>query len=429
MQNPKRLKHKTKLQDFAQKIFYIKNQGNTKIFNVFGIKIKTSQFNSESKKEKTYIRKIKQNYHKYPSDSYILFDCLHDNNVESIDAYSLFLSMREQNLKAYYVLLKDTNLYKKLEAENNLENIIPLENFSKECPGEFVETIYEYLLRAKAVITSFGENSAKINKFLKKFPHWQYIFIQHGPSFLKESVMYNGYLYPEKFDKILICSEQEKKIFNKYGWKDEQLICCGLPRWDLLSEKEQVNEKSILMMFTWRNINILQFENSEYKRNLSKLLQNSELHDLLRKNNIKLYFANHHAFAANKGIFFTIENSENLTVIDNSEISKYIKKCSCLITDFSSVAFDFMFQCKPVIHYLLDFQDKNLNKYESKDIERFKYKKLVIPNVFYNENDVINKLKFYIENSFVLEEKNKTQYNKFFYEKEDIRKKIIEKIK
>lgn len=60
-----------------------------------------------------------------------------------------------------------------------------------------------------------------------------------------------------------------------------------------------------------------------------------------------------------------------------------------------------------------------------KDIERFEYKKFVIPNVFYNKNDVINKLKFYIENSFVLEKKNKTQYNKFFYEKEDIRKKLL----
>lgn len=425
----KKLRLGSKFKNQIQKIISIRNKDNHKVFNFLGIKFKFKHFKGELKKEDLYIQKIKKNYNKFPSDSYILFDCLHDNTVENIDAYSLFLSMRKQNLNAYYVLLKDTPLYRHLEAENNLENIIPLENSSRECPGEFVKTIYEYLLKAKAVITSFGENSSKINKFFKDFPYWQYIFIQHGPTFLKESVMNKGYLYPEKFDKFLICSEQEKAIFNKYGWSDDKLICCGLPRWDLLNENEQVNEKSILMMFTWRDINILQFENSKYKHNLLKFLQNSELHDLLRKNNIKLYFANHHAFAANRGINFTIEDSENIKIIDNCEISKYIKQCSCLITDFSSVAFDFMFQDKPVLYYLLDFQDKNLNKYESKDLERFEYKKFIMPNVFYDEKDVINKLKFYIENNFAIEKENKNKYDKFFYEKEDIRSKLIEAIK
>lgn len=175
------------------------------------------------KKEKYYIKEIKRNYSKFPHDSYLLFDCLHDSTTECIDAYSLFMEMRKENLNAYYVILKDNELYKKLEADNNLEHIIVLEKSSREFPGEFVETIYDILLRTKCVITSFGENSAKINSFFKNFPHWQYIFIQHGTIFLKESIMYNGYLYPNKFDKVLICSELEKKIFNKYKWADDKL--------------------------------------------------------------------------------------------------------------------------------------------------------------------------------------------------------------
>lgn len=395
------------------------------MFNLFGVKFKFKYLKGEAGKEDLYIKKLVKNQKKYTRDSYLLFDCLHDNTAECIDAYSLFLSMREQNLKAYYVLLKDTPLYRKLEAENNLENIIPLENSSKQFAGEFVKTIYEPLLRTKAVITSFGENSPKINKFFKDFPYWQYIFIQHGTIFMKESIMYNGYLYPNKFDKFLICSEQEKKIFNKYGWPDEKLIQCGLPRWDLLNTSEPAAEKSILVMFTWRELNILQFENSEYRKNILKFLENPKLHHLLQENNIKLYFAHHHALAKNNGIDFKIASNSNLQIIDNTEISKYIKQASCLITDFSSVAFDFMFQNKPVLFYLLDSEDKNLNKYERKDIERFEYKKCLLPNVFYKEDEVLDKLKFYITNDFNLEPQNEVEYRKFFYTKEDIRKKLI----
>lgn len=411
----------------TQRIFSVTNRDNHKIFNVFGIKIKVKHIKGELKKEKYYIKELKRNYLKFPNDSYLLFDCLHDNTVECIDAYSLFLEMRRQNLNAYYVILKDTPLYRQLAAGHNLENIIPLENSSKEFPGEFVQTIYPFLLRTKAIITSFGENSKKIGLFFKDFPHWQYIFIQHGTIFLKESIMYNGYLFPDKFDKVLICSEQEKKIFNKYGWGDEKLIKCGLPRWDLLKPAGEM-EKSILVMFTWRKLDILHFETSLYRQNILNLLTNKELHGLLEDNNITLYFAHHHALAKNNGIDFQVEGSANVKIIDNTEISKYIRKTSCLITDFSSVAFDFMFQNKPVLFYLLDAYEKNLNKNDAKDLQRLEYKQFILPNVLYSQEEVINRLKFYIQNNFTIEQETKAQYDKFFYTKTDICKQLIKEI-
>jgi len=412
----------------TQKIFSVTNRDSHKIFNIFGIKIKIKHIKGELKKEQYYLKELKRNYLKFSHDSYLLFDCLHDNTTECIDAYSLFLEMRRQNLKAYYVISKDTPLYRTLQSENNLENIIPLEKSSKEYPGEFAQTIYPYLLRTKGIITSFGENSKKIGLFFKKFPHWQYIFIQHGPTFMKESVMYNGYLFQNKFDKVLICSEMEKKIFNKYGWSDEKLICCGLPRWDLLNNPKPPAEKSILIMFTWRKLDILHFQTSLYRQNILNLLTNTELHRLLEDNNITLYFAHHHALAKNNGIDFQITEAPNLKIIDNTEISEYIRKSSCLITDFSSVAFDFMFQNKPVLCYLLDAGDNNLNKYDAKDLQRFEYKKFILPNVFYSEKEIINKLKFYIQNNFAVEIETKNQYDKFFYTKKGIRKQLIKEI-
>ncbi len=51
-----------------------------------------------------------------------------------------------------------------------------------------------------------------------------------------------------------------------------------------------------------------------------------------------------------------------------------------------------------------------------------------MPNVVFEENDVIDKIKHYVENGFQLEAETKTTYDKFFYTKENIRQKLVEEI-
>ena len=109
-------------------------------------------------------------------------------------------------------------------------------------------------------------------------------------------------------------------------------------------------------------------------------------------------------------------------------VSEYIKESSLLITDFSSVAFDFMFQSKPVLFYLLDKNDPKLHKYDKEDMQMMAYKKYLIGNVFDSWEETFEKLKYYIECNFALEDELKDDYSKFFYTKKDIRRKLIEEI-
>ena len=413
-----------KIAKLCKKLFWIKETNERLIINICGIKIKCLK--EQFKKEKKYINKIKNNRKKYPKTTYLFFDCLEDPKAECIDAYSLYTHMKSQGGYAYYAVLKDTNLYKKLIQEDNLDNIIALDNSIKTHPGDFFEAIYPILNETKAIVTSFGVFSKESQKFITNNKYWQYIFIQHGVVFLKETVMINGYLKPNKFDKILISSEYEYKIFKKYGWTDDKLIKCGLPRWDLLNKSQQ-KERSILVMLTWRRFKLLEFENSLYKKNLIKFLNNNNLHKYLKENNIKLYFAPHHSLLGLCGLDFNLD-IENVEFVDSNECSKYIQKCSCLITDWSSVAFDFMFQNKPVICYILDKNDPVLGKWDNLDIKHFDYKQYIMPNVFFDEESVIKKLKFYIENNFQLEPKTQEKYDNFFYTKENIREKLSEEI-
>lgn len=417
-----------KFDKFLQNLFSITTVPRRKVVTIAGMQIKFKYLKGQFKKEDDFIKKIKKNQKSIQQDTYLLFDCLHDSNVECVDAYSLFLYMNNIGEKVYYVLLKDSKLYKQLELENKLENIIVLENLSREYPGDFLECLYEVLLRTKCIITSFGENSNVVEKFFKKNSFWEYIFIQHGQIFLKESVMCNGYIYPYRFDKFLVSSEYETNIFKKYGFEDEELIKCGLPRWDLLKDLPKDQEKSIFVMLTWRDMGSEEFETSMYRENLLSFLNNADLINYLKENNVKLYFAPHHALAGNLGIDFKITNNY-VQVVPTQNISEHIKKCSCLVTDFSSVAFDFMFQNKPVLFYLLDKGDTVLNPLEKADIENFEVKKEIISNVFYDESLLIQKLKYYVESDFLLEQENCKKYDKFFYTKENIREQLVQKIK
>ena len=358
-------------------------------------------------------------------DTYILFDCLYDAEVENIDAYSLFLSMREKNINAYYVTLENNSLYKRLETENKLDNILPLKDSVRLNPKEFIYTISPFIPKTKSIITSF-EIGTNLDYMLNNSPYFQYIFIQHGQIFFKESILIEKYLNNNLFDKILTSSDSETNILKKYGWKDEQFIKSGLPRWDLLNDNK-TSEKSIFIMFTWRMTSPIEFKYSWYYKKILSLLNNSDFHNYLEEHNIKIYFAPHHALKEVANIDFQI-NHPNITMVNPTEISHYIKKSSLLLTDLSSVAFDFMFQNKPVILYGLDRGDKLLEKNQYIDMEALKEKQSTFPNIFFDENEVIEKIKYYIENNFILEPEITDIYNKFFFIKENIRDDLIQKI-
>ncbi len=374
-----------------------------------------------------FFSKIQIDATKHEKDSYILFDCLYDKDAESIDAYSLFEYMREKGKKAYYITIKNSDIYNKLKENGNKKNIIVVEKYSKFDGRDFVNSIADILPKTKAIITSFGTESI-IDKYFNKLSHLKYIFIQHGQIYFKESVMFSGYMNHKKFPYVLSSSEVESFIFKKYGWKDENILKSGLPRWDLLKDnKLKQNEKSIFIMFTWRATTPKRFSNSLYLKSLNSLLNNEELHRFLEENDVKIYFATHHALKNNSNINLEISHP-NIEIADTKKISYYIKNSSMLLTDLSSVAFDFMFQEKPVIFYGLDRGDKGLEKYQYMDLELLKNRENIIPNIVFDENEVVERIKYYVKNNFTLNEGEKALYNKFFYKKENIREKLVSEI-
>ncbi|MBR1840615.1 MAG: hypothetical protein IJ778_00620, partial [Alphaproteobacteria bacterium] len=62
------------------------------------------------------------------------------------------------------------------------------------------------------------------------------------------------------------------------------------------------------------------------------------------------------------------------------------------------------------------------------DLQKFDYKKYILPDVYFDEDSVVDCIIEYCENNFKIDERTRKIYDSFFYTKENIREKLIEKL-
>ena len=112
-----------------------------------------------------------------------------------------------------------------------------------------------------------------------------------------------------------------------------------------------------------------------------------------------------------------IHNRKQYKYISNHEISSVLIESRLLVTDFSSITFDFIYQRKPVIIYIPDLEDPMIKKIYDRDyyeiINDIKTGKIFFENRLNTPKQVINKNIYYIKHNFKLESNLKEYYNSF----------------
>ena len=219
---------------------------------------------------------------------------------------------------------------------------------------------------------------------------------------------------------MISTSEKIISLATQNGWKQNDLIKICLPKWDKIDEfrkkRLKSKNKSIFFFFTWRSLKQGITEEmvlkSDYFQNILGLINDKNLVEALNKNGITLYFCLHHMFNIYKDkIFF---GSNNIKFIEQNEIFNCIIKANMIVTDFSSVIFEFIYQQKPFVMFIPDSEDLEVNNlYNSEYIKLIKDLKdglIDFRNKFFSINQAVNKIKYYIDNSFKVEE----SLNKFY---------------
>ena len=128
-----------------------------------------------------------------------------------------------------------------------------------------------------------------------------------------------------------------------------------------------------------------------------------------------------------------IKSNNFIKYINQEEILESLTKSNLIISDFSSVIFDFIYQKKPFIIYIPDFEDPNIsNLYTKEYIDTINYLKnnsIFCENKFNTIEDTVNKIIFYINNNFKIENKLKNYYKFFQFKRKNNIDSIIDYLK
>jgi CDP-glycerol glycerophosphotransferase (TagB/SpsB family) len=389
----------------------------------------------------SYLNIIDKNKNIYPKTDYLLIDFIFAN-LSSDDAFPVFKEMKKREMPAHYITEK-VDIYNEY-CKNKKDNSIILVNQENYIiNGDFLEKYLTLFLKLKQVISGGGIFFNFINNIFFNIEYITYISITHGVCYFKY-FLYKDYgcYSTRRIDKILLPpSEKIISLAKRYEWKDEDIIKINLPRWDkyntniqsLFNNKNISNPNSIFFLFTWRDIIKNQKISSYYFQNIFNLVKNKDLKNILQKNNITLFFSLHHLIDKYEKYRISINNIEYLKFIKQNEISDCLAKTNLVVSDFSSIVFDIMYRRKPFIIFIPDANDPKIEEIYKKTyfdlIKSMKNGTIDFENKYFDVNDTINKINYYINNNFKLDLRLKKFYDNFGIKRGNNTNEFIEYLK
>lgn len=318
------------------------------------------------------------------------------------------------SIHAYYAIDKKSNDYKKLHKYGG--KIISFGSIRHRA----------YYLACDALISSvkncgpddlLGFLVRKLHLMEKKI-----YFIQHGITKDNSDWLY----YKETRFRAFICGAYpEYEFVSKYfGYPNNSVIFAGgMCRYDYLHDMDKQAQKYILIMPTWRkwlkrgNPYLREIEHTHtftetrYYKNWAGLIHSKDLFYIAEKNNFKFVFYLHPMMRCFIGTF----KSENSNVIIANErdydIQELIRNASMLITDYSSVFFDFIYMKKPIIFFQFDVSDFRKFHYTR---GYFRYDDNPFSNAVNCIEDVNAKLEDTIYHEFSVSDEYLEEHKKYF---------------
>jgi hypothetical protein len=166
----------------------------------------------------------------------------------------------------------------------------------------------------------------------------------------------------EEHDIFTVSSETEKRIFvDKMGHPESTLRVTGITRLDGLSGTQPAHgsTKRVLYIPTWRPW--LRYGTSEaligsrFYSEVFQLLHDPDLHALLGESGASLTMLTHHVFQPFVAQLEAL-GLHRVTILDmhSQDVQAHLRDAHLLITDYSSISFDFVYMNKPVLYYQFD---------------------------------------------------------------------------
>ncbi|MBC1521785.1 glycosyltransferase [Listeria aquatica] len=292
---------------------------------------------------------------------------------------------------------------------------------------------YLYLLNACQLVNAYDIDAyMKPTNYTKEayynifgdLINYQRIFIQHGITY--NDVYYPLSKYKTNYAKVLISNHYEKERFMRKGnYQESDLLAAGLSRFDKLLEPniKKDEKKTILIMPTWRvglaGKSYLQhseetastmntFKQSAYFRFFNTLINDPKFLRFLKQHQLQCKFYLHYEF---QGFLECFDRNEQIQFVQKEPIQKLLKQSDLLITDYSSVFFDFLYMKKPVIFTQFDQSDFFATHYKRDYID---FQSIFIGDVAFDQNEVLMALESLAQRNFESKVDHQQIHREFF---------------
>ncbi|SEP68357.1 CDP-glycerol glycerophosphotransferase family protein [Basfia succiniciproducens] len=318
-----------------------------------------------------------------------------DDNAEHFYRY---VKNNHPEQKIYFALSQKSHDWTRLELEGF--NLL-----------DYGSSQFEKILCKSSKIISSHADDYIVNYFGDQYGYSKkFVFLQHGIT--KDNL--SKWLNTKKTLRCFITAtypeyESIASSESPYKFHRHDVALTGFPRHDALLKDSVNNEKTILIMPTWRDYIVgkiagigfsrelnKDFTNTLYYQHWNSFLNSEKLKELVEKYEFKVIFAPH----ANIEPYlptFNIPDYINIWRAKDCSIQSLFKKSTFMITDYSSVAFEMAYLGKTVCYYQFD-KELVFGGGHTTQEGYFSYEKDAFGPVVYTENDLLSSLETILKN-------------------------------
>lgn len=180
------------------------------------------------------------------------------------------------------------------------------------------------------------------------------VFLQHGITKDQQPGLCHTAIKPDLF----ICGARPEYdyIRESFGHPEGVVKYTGFARFDNLHNVQ--TKQQILFMPTFRKWlqgkTAEEIQGSEFVANWNAALKDPRLIRILEEQNLELIFYPHYVLQPYVHLFSSDNPRIKIAKFAEYDVQQLLKESKLLITDFSSVFFDFAYMGKPVIYYQFD---------------------------------------------------------------------------
>ena len=315
-----------------------------------------------------------------------------------------FLTQEHPDINSVYIISRNSPDYGKVAS---LGKVIQYRSFSH----------YLHFLLAKVRVSTHIEGYSPDILFFYKYGkrisgNAKKVFLQHG--IIKDDLEF-CHAEHTNIDMFVCSAVPEYEYIDKvFGYPEGVLRLTGLCRYDNLRRNDKLTRK-ILFMPTWRSTfrscSRHTFSESEYCKRYNSLLNNSELAELLEKYDYELIFYPHNEVQRFLDCFAAHGDRVTIAGFETNDVQQLLINTDILITDYSSVYFDYAYMRKPVIYYQYDEAKFRAEQYSK---GYFDYRRDGFGRVLETEDEVISELRHLLDNQAKPDMEYLKRMNSFF---------------